>query len=53
MKHSNIWIIRIPEGEGKEQVIGTLFEKIMTEGFPNLERGKGTQFQKHRGSQSI
>ena len=28
-KHSNIWIIGMPEGEGKEQKIENLFEKIM------------------------
>ena len=38
-KH-NTQIIGIPEGEGKEQGIETLFDKIMTENFPNLERGK-------------
>ena len=37
MKHNNIWIIGIPEGEGKEQGIETRFEKIMTENFPKLE----------------
>ena len=41
----NIWIIGIPEGEEKEQGIETLFENIMTENFPNLERGKATQVQ--------
>ena len=30
-KHSNICIIRVPEGEEKEQEIGNLFEKIMKE----------------------
>ena len=34
-KHSNICIIGVPEGEEKEQEIGTLFEKIMKENFPN------------------
>ena len=29
-------IIGVPEGEEKEQEIGTLFEKIMKEIFPNL-----------------
>ena len=40
MKHNNIRIIEIPDGEEKEQGIETLFEKIMTESFPNLEREK-------------
>ena len=29
-KHSNIWIIGIPEGEEEEQEIENLFENIMT-----------------------
>ena len=34
--HSNIHIIKVPEGEEKEQEIGNLFEKIMKENFLNL-----------------
>ena len=45
MKHNNICIIGIPEGEEKEQGIETLFEKIITENFSNLERAKATQVQ--------
>ena len=43
MKHNNIPIIRIPEGEKKEQGLENLFEKIMTDNFPNLEKEKTTQ----------
>ena len=35
-KRSNILIIRVSEGEEREQEIGTLFENIMKENFPNL-----------------
>ena len=35
-KHSNIWIIGVPEGEEEEQKIENLFEQIMKENFPNL-----------------
>ena len=35
-KRSNIWVLRVPEGEEVEQEIETLFEKIMKENFPNL-----------------
>ena len=35
-KHSNIWIIGVPEGEEEEQDIENLFEKIMKENSPNL-----------------
>ena len=37
-KHYNIWIIGVPEGEGEEQEIKNLFEKIMKENFPNLAK---------------
>ena len=35
-KHSNIWIVRVPEGEEEEQEIENLFEKVMKENFPSL-----------------
>ena len=43
MKCNNIRIIGISEGEEKEQGIEYMFEKIVTENFPNLLRGKVTQ----------
>ena len=36
-KHSNIWIIGVPEGEEEEQEIKNLFEQIM-KNFPNLAK---------------
>ena len=45
MKHNNIHIIGIAEGEEKEQGIENLFEKVMMENFPNLRREKVTQIQ--------
>ena len=58
MKHNNIHIIGIPEGEEEEQGIENLgkskgrareeqgkFEKVMMENFPNLRREKVTQIQ--------
>ena len=42
MKHNNICIIGIPEGEKEEQ---GMFEKVMMENFPNLMREKVTQIQ--------
>ena len=35
-KHSNVRILRVPEGEEQEQEIENLFEQIMKENFPNL-----------------
>ena len=52
MKCKNIYITGITEREEKEQGIENLFEKIMTENFPNLKKEKPYKFMKHRGSQS-
>ena len=38
LKHSNTWIIRMPEGEQQQQEIENLFEQIMKENFPNLAK---------------
>ena len=37
-KHSDIWILGVPEGEKEEQEIENLFEKVMKESFPNMAR---------------
>ena len=37
-KHSNIWIMGVPEGEKEEQQIENLFEEIMKENFPHLAK---------------
>ena len=44
MKDNDIHIIGIQEGEA-EQGIENLFEKVMTENFPNLEKKKVMQVQ--------
>ena len=38
LKHSNIRIIGLPEGEEEEQKIENLFEQIMKENFPSLAK---------------
>ena len=38
LKHSNIQIIGVPEGEEEEQKIENLFEQIMKKNFPNLPK---------------
>ena len=42
MKHNNIHIIGITEGEEEEQGIEKLLENVMMEDFPNLMREKVT-----------
>ena len=51
MKHSNIQIIGVPEGEEEEQEIETLFEQIMKENFPNL--AKEIDFQEAQEAQRV
>ena len=45
MKHNNIRIIGIPEGEEEEQGIENLFEKVTMENFLDLMREKVIQIQ--------
>ena len=45
MKHNNIRVIGIPDGEEEEQGVENLFEKVMMENFTNLMREKVTQIQ--------
>ena len=51
LKHSNIQIIGVPEGEEEEQEIENIFEKIMKENFPNL--AKEIDFQEVQEAQSL
>ena len=50
-KHSNIWIIGVPEGEEHQQEIKNLFEQIMKENFPNL--AKEIDFQEIQEAQRV
>ena len=49
-KHSNIWIIGVPDGEEEEQKIGNLFEQIV-KNFPNL--AKEIDFQEVQEAQRV
>ena len=51
LKHSNIWIIGVLEGEKEEQKIENLFEQIMKENFPNL--AKEIDFQEVQEAQRV
>ena len=50
VKHYNIRIIGVPEGEEQEQEIENVFEQIMKENFPNL--AKEIDFQEVQEHQS-
>ena len=45
-KRSNIHSIGVPEGEGKEQIIGNLFENKIKQKFPRLVKELDNQVQK-------
>ena len=49
LKHSNIEIIGLPEGEEQRQEIENLFEQIIKENFPNL--AKEIEFQEVQEAQ--
>ena len=51
LKHSNIQITGVPEGEEEEQEIENLFEQIMKENFPNL--AKEIDFQEVQEAQRV
>ena len=38
IKHTNIWITRVPEEEEKKKGYENIFEEIRVENFPNMER---------------
>ena len=38
IKHTNIWIIEVPEEEEKKKVYEKIFEEIIVENLPNMER---------------
>ena len=51
LKHSNIRIVGVPEGEEEEQQIENLFENIIKENFPNL--AKEIDFQEVQEAQRV
>ena len=51
LKHSNIRIIGVPEGEEEEQTIENLFEQIMKENVPHL--AKERDFQEVQEAQRV
>ena len=45
IKHNNIPIIGVPEGEEREKVPEKIFEEIIVENFPNMGKEIATQVQ--------
>ena len=44
-KHTDIWIIVVPEEEEKKKAHEKIFEEIIAENFPNMEKEIGNQVQ--------
>ena len=44
IKHTNIWIIGVPEKEEKKKEYEKNFEEIILENFPNIEKEIVNQF---------
>ena len=45
IKHTNIWIIGVPEEEEKKKGYEKIFEEIIVENFPNMEKEIVNQVQ--------
>ena len=45
IKHTNIWIIGVPEEEEKKKGYEKIFEEIIVETFPNMEKEIVSQVQ--------
>ena len=45
IKHTNIWIIGVPEEEEKKKGTGKIFEEIIVENFPNMGKEIVNQVQ--------
>ena len=45
IKHTNIWIIGVPEEEEKKKGTEKIFEKIIVENFPNVGKEIVNQIQ--------
>lgn len=50
VKHTNIHMTRVPEGEEREKRPEKIFEEVTAENFPNMEKEAITQSSKHRES---
>ena len=51
IKHTNIWIIGIPEEEKKKRY-EKFFEEIRVENFPNMEKERVIKSRRHKESRT-
>ena len=45
IKHTNIWIIGVPEDEEEKKVYEKIFDEIIVKNFPNMEKEIVNQIQ--------
>ena len=50
IKHTDTWIIAVPEEEEKKKGYEKSFEDIVVENFPNMEKEIVNQVQEHKES---
>ena len=48
IKHTNIFIVGVPEGEEREKGPKKIFEEIRVKNFPNMGKERATQVQEAR-----
>ena len=48
IKHNNIWIIGVPEEEEKKKEYEKIFEEIIDDSFPNMEKEIVNQVQEEQ-----
>ena len=48
IRHTNIWIIGVPEEEEKKKGYEKIFEEIIVENFPNMEKEIVNQIQEEQ-----
>ena len=53
IKHSNIWIIGVPEEEEKNEGYEKIFGEIIVENFPNMEKKLVNQIQDCRWHDTV
>ena len=52
IKHTNICIIEVPEGEEREKGPEKIIEEIIAENFPDMGKEIVNQVQSHRSTES-
>ena len=52
IKHTNIWIIGVTEEEEKKKGYMKIFEEMIVENFPNMEKERVIKSKRHKESRT-